>query len=111
MKTETDNLPVAVWTDDPAQQEEFFAEVDPIIIRESNRWPSFYGVRMDCEDTAQESRLKLFQQMHDRDADGPFAKDSPKEAADFLKDNFRISGGANSGSVHQSRAPTGRTLS
>jgi|ERR1700754_1821261 len=91
MKTETNNLQVAGWTDDPAQQEEFFAEVEPIITRESNRWPSFYGVRMDREDTAQESRLKLLQQMHNKDADGPFAKDSPKEAADFLKENFRIS--------------------
>lgn len=91
MKTETNNLPVAGWTDDPAQQEEFFAEVDPIITRESNRWTSFYGVRMDREDNAQESRLKLLQQMHNKEADGPFAKDSPKEAADPLKDNFRIS--------------------
>jgi hypothetical protein len=109
MKTETNNLQVAGWTDDPAKQEEFFAEVEPIITRASNRWPSFYGVRMEREDIAQESRLKLLQQMHNKDADGPFAKDSPKETADFLKDNFKISelvrtNARNSGKKQRGRA-------
>lgn len=89
MKSETNNLQ-ACWTGDPAQQEEFFAEIEPAIKSESARWPRFYGVSIDREDIEQEMRLKLCQQMGEIDADGAFAKDSPKGAADFLKANFKI---------------------
>lgn len=90
MKTETNNLQAARWTDDPAQQEEFFTEVAPTIDNESKRWIRFYGVSVDREDMASDMRLKLCEQMGKRDTDGPFAKDSPKEAADSLIANYKI---------------------
>lgn len=87
MKSETNN---PHWTDDPAQHEKFFTEVDPTIDRESRRWARFYGVVMDREDVAQDMRLKLWLQMGKIDTDEPFAKGSPKEAADSLISNYQI---------------------
>jgi len=86
----TNNLQAAHWTDDPAQQAIFFTEVDRAIKPEAIRWIRFYGAAMDPEDIASQMRLKLCEQMSKRDPDGPFAKASPKEAADFLIANWEI---------------------
>ncbi len=90
MKTKSNNLQVARWTEDPALQEEFFTEIAPTIDDESKRWIRFYGISVDRKDLASEMRLKLWQQMREKPTDGPFAKDSPKEAADSLKATFEI---------------------
>jgi hypothetical protein len=51
-----------------------------------------YGVGMHLEDIESEVKDKLWRQMLEVDTGGPFAKDTPKEAADFFleKTNFRI---------------------
>lgn len=84
MKSETN------WTADSAQQEDFVTEVAPTIKHESYRFTRFYGVPMDCEDIGQDMWLKLCEQMSKRDPDGPFAKASPKEAADSIIANYKI---------------------
>ncbi|SRR5258707_8634528 len=87
----TNNLQTAHWTNDPVQQENFVAEVASTIKLESDRFARFYGVPMDREDIAQDMwLLKLCPQMSEKDPEGPFAKASPKEAADLLKVNFKI---------------------
>jgi hypothetical protein len=89
MKDNTDNQ-VPHWTDDPAQQEEFFVLVEPTINREAVRWTDFQGVAMDREDIASKRKLELWEQMGKRDADGPFAKATPKETADSLIADYKI---------------------
>src|SRR5581483_1398027 len=84
MNDHANNLQVARWTDDPAQQEKFFTEVGPRIDRESMSMASRYRVRMYYEDIKSEVQAKLLQQMLERAPDGPFAKGSPKEAAAFF---------------------------
>ena len=88
MNSETKKLQVARWTDDPAQQEEFFAEVNPTIKQESRYWCGSYRVGMDREDIESDIRVRLMEQM--RKGDGPFAKDSPKEAAACYKADYKI---------------------
>jgi hypothetical protein len=92
MKDQANNLQVACWTDDPAQREKFLTEVGPRIDRESKKMAHRYGVGMYHEDIKSEIQAELLQQMLEIDGDGPFAKDSPKEAADFFleKENYRI---------------------
>jgi hypothetical protein len=92
MKGETNNLQVARWTDDPAQQEEFLTEIGPRIKSQSKSMAHRYRVKNHWEDIASEIGVEFLQRMHKEDADGPFAKDSPKEAADFLleKENYQI---------------------
>ena len=96
MKRKTNNPQVARWAKDPAQKEKFLTEVGPRIDGESRHIPQRYGVGTYQEDIASEIRLELWQQIREKDADGPFAKDapfakaSPKAAADFLGANFRI---------------------
>lgn len=89
MRNTTNNVQTH-WTYDPAQQKEFFAEVDSKIKPEVKRAIKSYGPSVDSEDFEQDYRLKLWQQMRTMDADGPFAKDSPKEAADCLVNNYQI---------------------
>jgi hypothetical protein len=92
MKGQTNNLQVARWTDDPAQIEKFFTEVGPKIAGESRHIARRYGVAMYLEDIESEVKANLWQQMLEADTGRSFAKDSPKEAADFFleKENYRI---------------------
>lgn len=92
MKSETNNLQVASWADDSTQQEKFFNAVHSRIEAESRYMAGLYRVRMYQEDIESGVRLRLSQQMRKRELGGPFAKDSPEEAADFFleKQNYRI---------------------
>ena len=86
MKGEANDLHATRWTDDPARQEEFFTEVGPKIDSESRNMARRYGVELYQEDIRSGVRAELWRQMLKKDTDGPFAKDSPKEAADsFLE--------------------------
>lgn len=92
MKSETNNLQVAGWTEDSTQQEKFFNAVHSRIEAESEYMAGFYGVRMYQEDIASGVRLGLSGQMRERAIGGPFAKDSPEEAAAVFLDkkNYQI---------------------
>jgi hypothetical protein len=90
MKAENNNLQVARWTDDFAQCEEFLAQVGPRIKDESKYMAFRYGVGMYYEDIASEIQAELWQQRLEIDTVGPFAKESPKQAADFLLGGYRI---------------------
>jgi hypothetical protein len=91
MKGESNNPQVAHWTDDLDQREEFLTEVSSRIKSQSKSMAYRYRVKDDWEDIESEIRVKLLQQMDKKNPDGPFAKafakDSPKEAADFLLEN------------------------
>jgi len=92
MKGQANNLQLARWTDDTAQREKFLTDVGPRIDRESKSMARRYRVGMYHEDIKSEIQAELLQQMLEIDTDGPFAKDSPEEAADFFleKENYRI---------------------
>jgi hypothetical protein len=85
-------LQIAHWTDDPAQREEFLTRVGPKIDKESGYMARRYRVATYSEDIATQIRTEFLQQMNTKDLDGPFTKDSAREAADSLleKGNFRI---------------------
>jgi hypothetical protein len=87
MESDTNNLQAARWTADPAQQEKFFAAVGPRINAESRSIARKYGLGMYHEDIRSDIEIKLLQQMSKINTDGPFAKDSPEEAATSLLEN------------------------
>lgn len=91
MKSETDILHKARWTDDPAQCAEFLELVSPKINSESKSGAHRYRVGDYHEDIESEIRLQLWQQMVEGSTDGPFAKDSPAEAANYLLGTSGIS--------------------
>jgi len=90
MTSETDILHAARWINDPLQREVFLAEVDPTIVRESKRWARAYRIGDYHEDIASEMRAEYLQEMVEGSTDGPFAKDSPTEAAKSLLGTPRI---------------------
>jgi len=92
MKRRAKNLQAARWTDDPAQREKFLNEVEPKIDGESKLMARRYRVGMYQEDIKSETQLGYLQRMDQGDTDGPFAKDSPEDAADVFKDkeNYQI---------------------
>jgi hypothetical protein len=91
MKTNNNNLQVARWNDDPTQRGECLSKLIPEIKSKSKSRARRYRVEFYQEDIESDTQLKLLQQMVEADPDGPFAKDSPQEAADFLLDGLRIS--------------------
>lgn len=88
----SNNLHAPRWTDDPAQREDFLNKVGPRIDSQSKSMARRYRVGRDREDIKSEIQVELLRQMNAPDADGPFAKDTPGEAAAFLlaNENYEI---------------------
>ena len=90
MKDDKDNLHIGHWTDDPAQRDELWRRLDPHIKSISRYVARRHGVERHHEDIASGAWAELWQWVRERDLDGPFAKDSAKEAAESLIKNYEI---------------------
>lgn len=88
----SNNLHAPRWTDDPAQREEILTKVGSRIDSQSKSMARRYRVGMNREDIKSEIQVELLRQMNEPDTDGPFAKDTPEEAAAFLlaNENYEI---------------------